>query len=327
LATAATVIASQALISGAFSLTRQAVQLGYMPRVTIVHTSEKNQGQIYIPEVNQALMVACLSLVVVFQESTRLAAAYGIAVTGTMSITSIVYFVVITRNWGWKLSRALPLLLLFLAFDVPFFAAKGGLLLFGCRGHLASDVAAEQVPYLLALAQSGDHRVETTLEFAEFGAVEHHHTGIEITLLNPPQRRPHHPDRSGGQPGQHPHQQEPHDEADDRGDQDRDLQLALGEVTQQQREQCGQADADDRHARTQHPYRQGPAHDARSEPAGRRSDRQGLRRHWAQCKLRGQVARGGHHDATKAHCQCEPWDEVGVVSAKEHRQKDRAASP
>ncbi|MDP1920660.1 MAG: potassium transporter Kup [Myxococcales bacterium] len=124
LATAATVIASQALISGAFSLTRQAVQLGYMPRVTIVHTSETNQGQIYIPEVNQALMVACLSLVVVFQESTRLAAAYGIAVTGTMSITSIVFFVVITRNWGWKLSRALPLLLLFLAFDVPFFAAN-----------------------------------------------------------------------------------------------------------------------------------------------------------------------------------------------------------
>ncbi|MBL8937111.1 MAG: KUP/HAK/KT family potassium transporter [Archangium sp.] len=124
LATAATVIASQALISGAFSLTRQAVQLGYMPRVTIVHTSEKNEGQIYIPEVNQALMVACLSLVLVFQESTKLAAAYGIAVTGTMSITSIVYFVVITRNWGWKVTRALPLLLLFLTFDVPFFAAN-----------------------------------------------------------------------------------------------------------------------------------------------------------------------------------------------------------
>jgi KUP system potassium uptake protein len=124
LATAATVIASQALISGAFSLTRQAVQLGYMPRVTIVHTSASNEGQIYIPEVNQALMVACLALVLVFQKSSALAAAYGIAVTGTMGITSLVYFFVITKTWGWSVGRALPLLLLFLAFDLPFFAAN-----------------------------------------------------------------------------------------------------------------------------------------------------------------------------------------------------------
>ena len=82
LATAATVIASQALISGAFSLTRQAVQLGYFPRVTIVHTSATNEGQIYIPEVNPALMVACIALVLAFKESSALAAAYGIAVTG-----------------------------------------------------------------------------------------------------------------------------------------------------------------------------------------------------------------------------------------------------
>ncbi len=124
LATAATVIASQALISGAFSLTRQAVALGYMPRVTIVHTSAVNEGQIFIPEVNAALMVSCLSLVLVFRESTALAAAYGIAVTGTMGITSIVYFTVLIKNWGWKLSRALPLLVLFLAFDIPFFLAN-----------------------------------------------------------------------------------------------------------------------------------------------------------------------------------------------------------
>jgi KUP system potassium uptake protein len=124
LATAAAVIASQALISGAFSLTRQAVQLGYMPRVTIIHTSATNEGQIYVPEVNQALMVACLGLVVVFGDSAKLAAAYGIAVTGTMGITSLVYYYVITRNWGWKLGRAVPLLVLFLAFDLPFFAAN-----------------------------------------------------------------------------------------------------------------------------------------------------------------------------------------------------------
>ncbi len=124
LATAATVIASQALISGAFSLTRQAVQLGYLPRVTIVHTSAANEGQIYIPEVNNALMVACLSLVLLFRESSALAGAYGVAVTGTMGITSVVYFVVVRRAWGWKRSRAVPLLLLFLAFDLPFFLAN-----------------------------------------------------------------------------------------------------------------------------------------------------------------------------------------------------------
>ncbi|MFZ5441178.1 MAG: potassium transporter Kup [Myxococcota bacterium] len=124
LATAATVIASQALISGAFSLTRSAVQLGYFPRVTIVHTSSENEGQIYVPEVNTALMVACLALVVAFKESSALAAAYGIAVTGTMGITSVVYFVVLVRTWGWPVHKALPLLVLFLAFDLPFFAAN-----------------------------------------------------------------------------------------------------------------------------------------------------------------------------------------------------------
>ncbi len=124
LATAATVIASQALISGAFSLTRQAVQLGFMPRVTIVHTSAENAGQIYVPEVNYALMVACLALVVIFQKSSNLTAAYGIAVTGAMSITSLVFFFVATRNWKWPVWKALPLLVLFLALDIPFFLAN-----------------------------------------------------------------------------------------------------------------------------------------------------------------------------------------------------------
>ncbi|MFZ5443020.1 MAG: potassium transporter Kup [Myxococcota bacterium] len=124
LATAATVIASQALISGAFSLTQQAVQLGFMPRVTIVHTSAENAGQIYVPEVNWALMVACLALVVIFQKSSALTAAYGIAVTGTMAITSTVFFFVATRNWKWPVWRAAPLLVLFLSFDLPFFLAN-----------------------------------------------------------------------------------------------------------------------------------------------------------------------------------------------------------
>jgi KUP system potassium uptake protein len=124
LATAATVIASQALISGAFSLTRQAVQLGYMPRVTVVHTSAQNAGQIYVPEVNYALMVACLALVVIFKKSSALTAAYGIAVTGAMSITSVVFFFVATRNWKWPLWKALPLVILFLSLDIPFFLAN-----------------------------------------------------------------------------------------------------------------------------------------------------------------------------------------------------------
>jgi KUP system potassium uptake protein len=124
LATVATVIASQALISGAYSLTRQAVQLGFCPRVTIVHTSGDAEGQIYVPEVNTALAVACVCLVLGFKESGALASAYGIAVTGTMAITSIVYFVVLRRAWRWPLWKALPLVLLFLAFDIPFFSAN-----------------------------------------------------------------------------------------------------------------------------------------------------------------------------------------------------------
>jgi KUP system potassium uptake protein len=124
LSSAATVIASQALISGAFSLTRQAMQLGYFPRMTIKHTASHTQGQVYIPQINWLLAVLCLLLVLGFRRSTSLASAYGIAVTGTMVITSLVYYMVVRDAWGWSRWRALPLLLLFLAFDVPFFAAN-----------------------------------------------------------------------------------------------------------------------------------------------------------------------------------------------------------
>jgi KUP system potassium uptake protein len=124
LATAATIIASQALISGAFSLTNQAVQLGFFPRVTIKHTSGEAEGQIYVPEINWLLAAACLALVGWAQSSSKLAAAYGIAVTGTMGITSVVFFVVTRTTWKWPLWRAVPLLVFFLAFDIPFFAAN-----------------------------------------------------------------------------------------------------------------------------------------------------------------------------------------------------------
>ena len=124
LASLATVIASQALISGAFSLTRQAMLQGFLPRMTIRHTAYENEGQIYIPEVNALLAVGCLALVLTFRESVRLAAAYGIAVTGTMAVTSVLYYLVVRHTWGWGKWRSLGILAFFLALDIPFLAAN-----------------------------------------------------------------------------------------------------------------------------------------------------------------------------------------------------------
>jgi KUP system potassium uptake protein len=124
LSSAATVIASQALISGAFSLTRQAMVLGYFPNVTVLHTSEQTEGQIYIPEVNVLLAIGCLILVLTFRESVKLAAAYGIAVTGTMAITSLLFYIVARYRWQWPKWKAIALLLFFLSFDVPFLCAN-----------------------------------------------------------------------------------------------------------------------------------------------------------------------------------------------------------
>ena len=124
LATLATVIASQAMITGVYSLTQQAIQLGFIPRMRIIHTSEQARGQIYMPTVNWILMIACLTLVLAFKESTRLAAAYGIAVTATMAITSIMYFQVIRFKWNWPLWQSVSLLCLFLFFDGAFLSAN-----------------------------------------------------------------------------------------------------------------------------------------------------------------------------------------------------------
>ncbi|HVJ91793.1 MAG TPA: KUP/HAK/KT family potassium transporter, partial [Labilithrix sp.] len=123
IATVAAIIASQAMISGSFSLTQQAVQLGYWPRMTIRHTSDRAAGQIYVPEVNFALLVGCIILVLAFQDSSRFASAYGIAVTGTMSITSILFYGV-ARRWGWSAFTAGGLVALFLIFDLAFFGAN-----------------------------------------------------------------------------------------------------------------------------------------------------------------------------------------------------------
>jgi KUP system potassium uptake protein len=124
LATAATVIASQALISGVYSLTNQATQLGFWPRMTVVHTSEEQEGQIYLPGMNHALMIGCLLLVLGFGSSTALASAYGIAVTGTMIVTSLGFFAVARMSWRWPLWKAGGLVLFFLLFDVAFFSAN-----------------------------------------------------------------------------------------------------------------------------------------------------------------------------------------------------------
>ncbi|MCX5909844.1 MAG: KUP/HAK/KT family potassium transporter, partial [Deltaproteobacteria bacterium] len=124
LATVATAIASQALISGVFSLTQQAIELGLCPRLLIVHTSDEVRGQIYMPAVNYGLMVACLGVVIGFGGSSGLAGAYGIAVTGTMTITSILYFLLLTHAWGWPLWKAVPLVAIFLIFDISYFGAN-----------------------------------------------------------------------------------------------------------------------------------------------------------------------------------------------------------
>lgn len=132
LATMAAIIASQALISGAFSLTYQAVQLGYSPRVNVIHTSGTEAGQIYIPEVNAALAVGCVLVVLGFRSVDALGAAYGIAVTGTMAITSMLFYVLARSRWSWSIAKAGSLTGAMLVVDLGFFSsnvlkvAKGG---------------------------------------------------------------------------------------------------------------------------------------------------------------------------------------------------------
>ncbi|MBZ9867391.1 potassium transporter Kup [Mesorhizobium sp. CA15] len=124
LATAATVIASQAVISGAYSLTRQAVQLNMLPRLEILHTSEKQSGQVYMPRVNMLLALVVMLLVVGFGESSRLASAYGISVTGNMLVTTTLLFIVMTRIWKWNIWPAIGLTAVFALIDIGFFASN-----------------------------------------------------------------------------------------------------------------------------------------------------------------------------------------------------------
>src|SRR5256712_5399408 len=131
LATAASVIASQAVISGAFSLTRQAVQLGYSPRLNIEHTSSREIGQIYVPSVNWGLMLLTCMLVLGFQTSSNIAGAYGVALSTLMLITTLMFYVMSREVWRWSIPRAALVVGLFLLMDVPFFAANALKIRFG----------------------------------------------------------------------------------------------------------------------------------------------------------------------------------------------------
>ncbi len=170
LAAPATVIASQALISGVFSLTQQAVRLGYLPRVLIRHTSGSAEGQIYIPSVNWGLAIACIALVLGFKQSSALAAAYGLAVCGTMAITSITYFAVIRETWGWSRGKSWALLLLFLAFDIPYLLAN--LLKFFDGGYLPVMVGAfffvVMIVWKMGRTHLGDYFAERSPPLSSF---------------------------------------------------------------------------------------------------------------------------------------------------------------
>ena len=124
ISTLATVIASQALISGAFSITQQALQLGYLPRVRIIHTSQEERGQIYIPQLNWLLFFGTIMLVLSFKTSSNLAAAYGIAVTSTMVITTVLAFVAMTKLWKWSVPLAILISVFFIVIDLAFWGAN-----------------------------------------------------------------------------------------------------------------------------------------------------------------------------------------------------------
>ena len=158
LATAATVIASQATISGAYSLTRQAIQLGYLPRMNILQTSTTERGQIYVPAVNWILLAAVLAAVVGFGSSTNLASAYGVAVTGTMLITTFLTFFVIRYNWGYSLWLCVPATGFFVAVDALFFSAS--LLKIGAGGWFPLSLGAGMLFVMLTWRRGREILVE-----------------------------------------------------------------------------------------------------------------------------------------------------------------------
>ncbi|HBB15648.1 MAG TPA: potassium transporter Kup [Syntrophus sp. (in: bacteria)] len=184
LATTATVIASQALISGAFSMTRQGIVLGFFPRVQIFFTSAEIEGQIYIPAVNWLLLACCLLLVIGFETSSALAAAYGIAVTGTMAITSFIFYFV-ARGWGWKWYWIGPVCLGFLLIDLSYFSANT---LKFVEGGYVPIVIALFLFYLMQTWQWG--RAQLASAFFDFLKVPiRHYLDLKQQIMDSPHLR------------------------------------------------------------------------------------------------------------------------------------------
>ena len=186
LATAATVIASQALISGAFSLTLQAVQMGYLPRIQVMHTSDKESGQIYIPRVNLLLAMVCVTLVVAFGASSALASAYGIAVTLTMLTTTALFFWIASRVWRWPIALAVSLCIILGLVEATFFAsnvlkiAHGGWLPIAIGGVLFYGMTTWKIG-----REAIRKRLQSTMQFDQFVA------SIELSGLLADQLSPH----------------------------------------------------------------------------------------------------------------------------------------
>jgi KUP system potassium uptake protein len=196
LATVATIIASQALISGVFSLTQQAIEMNFCPRFLILHTSPEVRGQIFIPTVNYGLMVACLGVVVGFGGSSALAGAYGIAVTGTMTITSVLFYLLVRRAWGWPLWKSLPLIIVFLAFDLSYLGAN---LFKVVDGGWFTLLAAVILTLTMTTWRRGRaevmHKIGSRLSLNLFLVdVEKQHThrvpGIAVFMTHTPERTP-----------------------------------------------------------------------------------------------------------------------------------------
>ncbi|MCG6963285.1 MAG: potassium transporter Kup [Acidobacteria bacterium] len=173
LATMATIIASQAVISGAFSLTRQAIQLGYLPRLKIVHTSAKHMGQIYVGPVNWILMICTVGLVFGFRSSSKLAAAYGVAVTSTMLISSVLFYEVARRRWGWSRWAAGVPVAGFLVLDISFFSANISKILHGAWFPLAIGalVFALMVSWKQGRSQLAERMKASAVTFDQFQAM------------------------------------------------------------------------------------------------------------------------------------------------------------
>ena len=203
LATISTIIASQAMISGVYSLTQQAIQLGFTPRMRIIHTSEQAKGQIYMPTVNWMLMIACLTLVLVFKESSRLAAAYGIAVTATMAITSYMYFQVTRIKWNWPLWKSASLLVLFLFFDCSFLGANllkvvdGGWITIGIAAFVATSMITWRDGRALLAKHYGLMRMPTEVFLKDLAELDIPRTsGTAVFHVHHPRRHTPHPPAS-----------------------------------------------------------------------------------------------------------------------------------